>query len=72
MNCFAQLRKERSEPFHVAAKAGRRLDPHIASGYNRVNLTAVVERSLKNLDVETLDLLQLQLSHAAITEKPLR
>ena len=56
---FARLRKERSEPFYVATKAGRRLDPHVASGYNRQNLTAFVERSLKNLDTEILDLLQL-------------
>jgi aryl-alcohol dehydrogenase-like predicted oxidoreductase len=56
---LAQLRKERSESFYVATKAGRRLDPHTAEGYNRQNLTAFVERSLKNLEVETLDLLQL-------------
>jgi aryl-alcohol dehydrogenase-like predicted oxidoreductase len=56
---LARLRKERRETFTVATKAGRRLDPHVASGYNRENLTAFVERSLKNLDVETLDLLQL-------------
>jgi aryl-alcohol dehydrogenase-like predicted oxidoreductase len=56
---LAQLRKERPEEFHVATKAGRRLDPHIANGYNCKNLNAFVERSLKNLDVEALDLLQL-------------
>ncbi len=56
---LAQLRKERREPFYVATKAGRRLDPHIAAGYNKTNLTAFVERSLKNLEVEALDLLQL-------------
>lgn len=56
---LAQLRRERSEEFYVATKAGRRLDPHVASGYNRANLTAYVERSLKNLNVPTLDLLQL-------------
>ncbi|MGC9357667.1 MAG: aldo/keto reductase [Anaerolineae bacterium] len=56
---LGQLRKERSEPIYIATKAGRRLDPHVASGYNRENLTAFVERSLKNLDVEALDLLQL-------------
>ncbi len=56
---LAKLRKQRSEPFHVATKAGRRLDPHIASGYNKKNLTAFVERSLKNLEVEALDLVQL-------------
>jgi aryl-alcohol dehydrogenase-like predicted oxidoreductase len=56
---LASLRKERQESFHVATKAGRRLDPHLASGYNRQNLTAFVERSLKNLETEALDLLQL-------------
>jgi aryl-alcohol dehydrogenase-like predicted oxidoreductase len=56
---LARLRKERREPFHIATKAGRRLDPHVAAGYNKKNLTAFVERSLKNLEVEALDLLQL-------------
>src|SRR5512139_3927770 len=56
---LAKLRRQRSEPFYVATKAGRRLDPHVASGYNRHNLTAFVERSLRNLEVEALDLLQL-------------
>jgi aryl-alcohol dehydrogenase-like predicted oxidoreductase len=56
---LARLRKERREPFFVATKAGRRLDPHIAEGYNRANLTAFVDRSLKNLQTEAIDLLQL-------------
>src|SRR6267378_7733472 len=56
---LAQLRDERSEPFYVATKAGRRLDPHVADGYNRQNLTEFVERSLRNLKTDTLDLLQL-------------
>jgi aryl-alcohol dehydrogenase-like predicted oxidoreductase len=56
---LARLRRERSEPFTVATKIGRRLDPHVASGYTKQNLTAFVERSLKNLDVEALDLVQL-------------
>jgi aryl-alcohol dehydrogenase-like predicted oxidoreductase len=56
---LSQLRDERSEPFYVATKAGRRLDPHVAGSYNRQNLTAFVERSLRNLRTDTLDLLQL-------------
>ena len=55
----AQLLKECPEKIHVATKAGRRLDPHLAGGYNRQNLTAFVERSLKNLNTEAVDLLQL-------------
>ena len=56
---LGELHQQRKEPFYVATKAGRRLDPHVASGYNRANLTAFVERSLKNLRTEALDLLQL-------------
>ena len=56
---LAKLRKERSETLFIATKAGRRLDPHVASGYNKENLTAFVQRSLKNLEMEALDLLQL-------------
>lgn len=56
---LARLRRERREPFYVATKAGRRLDPHIAAGYNRTNLTGFVDRSLKNLGTDVLDLLQL-------------
>lgn len=51
--------KELPEKIYVATKAGRRLSPHTAEGYNRENLTAFVERSLTNLGVERLDLLQL-------------
>lgn len=54
----AQVLKDHKD-IHVATKAGRRLDPHLASGYNRQNLTAFVERSLKNLATEAIDLLQL-------------
>ena len=56
---IAEVRKTRSEEIIVATKAGRRLNPHIAAGYNRQNLTSFVERSLQNLQVEALDLLQL-------------
>lgn len=56
---IAQVKKSRKEEIIVATKAGRRLNPHTAEGYNRQNLTTFVERSLKNLEVEALDLLQL-------------
>jgi aryl-alcohol dehydrogenase-like predicted oxidoreductase len=56
---MAKLKQERKEKFYIATKAGRRLDPHTAAGYNHQNLTAFVERSLKNLDTEAIDLLQL-------------
>jgi aryl-alcohol dehydrogenase-like predicted oxidoreductase len=55
----ARVLGERPEKVYVATKAGRRLDPHNAAGYNRGNLTAFVERSLRNLRVDAIDLLQL-------------
>jgi aryl-alcohol dehydrogenase-like predicted oxidoreductase len=56
---LAKLRKESNQKFYIATKTGRRLNPHIAEGYNKKNLTSFVERSLKNLDTEAIDLLQL-------------
>lgn len=56
---IARLLKERQEKIFVATKAGRRLNPHVAESFTRENLTAFVERSLRNLNVETLDLVQL-------------
>jgi aryl-alcohol dehydrogenase-like predicted oxidoreductase len=57
---ISRLLKDRpDDEILVATKAGRRLDPHSAEGYNYENLSAFVERSLQNLGVEVLDLLQL-------------
>jgi aryl-alcohol dehydrogenase-like predicted oxidoreductase len=56
---IAQAIAERSEKIYVATKAGRRLQPHTAEGYNKENLTGFVERSLVNLQRDVLDLLQL-------------
>lgn len=56
---LAQLRRECGESILIATKAGRRLDPHTAAGYTRENLTSFVERSLRNLETEAIDLLQL-------------
>lgn len=67
---IARLRRERGEPFWVATKAGRRLSPHNADGYNRENLTAFVERSLRNLEVEAIDLLQLHCPPTEVYYRP--
>jgi aryl-alcohol dehydrogenase-like predicted oxidoreductase len=67
---IAQVLKERRERIYVATKAGRRLSPHTAEGYTGENLTAFVERSLRNLGVEALDLLQLHCPPTAVYHRP--
>jgi aryl-alcohol dehydrogenase-like predicted oxidoreductase len=62
--------RERSETIHVATKAGRRLSPHTADGYNKRNLTRFIERSLRNLRTERLDLLQLHCPPMEVYYRP--
>jgi aryl-alcohol dehydrogenase-like predicted oxidoreductase len=67
---IARLRRERSDPFFVATKAGRRLQPHTADGYNERNLRAFVDRSLVNLGTDRLDLLQLHCPPTDVYYRP--
>jgi aryl-alcohol dehydrogenase-like predicted oxidoreductase len=67
---IARLRRERKEPFHVATKAGRRLSPHVADGYNDKNLTEFVERSLRNLETDCLELVQLHCPPTDVYYRP--
>ena len=53
-----RLRRERSEPFLVATKMGRKSVPN-GQGLTRANMTKFTEDSLRNLGVETIDLMQL-------------
>jgi aryl-alcohol dehydrogenase-like predicted oxidoreductase len=62
--------RERRETVYVATKAGRRLIPHTAEGYTRENLAVFVERSLRNLGVEAIDLLQLHCPPTAVYHRP--
>lgn len=56
---LAQLRRDTRAPFYIATKAGRRAQPHDARAYTLASLTGYIERSLKNLEVDAIDLLQL-------------
>lgn len=67
---IARVLKGRKERVFVATKAGRRLSPHTADGYTEENLTKFVERSLKNLEVETIDLLQLHCPPTEVYYRP--
>jgi aryl-alcohol dehydrogenase-like predicted oxidoreductase len=67
----ARLRRERpGETIHVATKAGRRLPRQTPEGYSRDNLNAWVDRSLKNLEMDAVDLLQLHCPHPDVYDNP--
>src|SRR5918996_6131644 len=67
----ARLRRERPrDTIWVATKAGRRLPRQRPEGYSRENLTGWVERSLCNLEMDALDLLQLHCPHPKVYDMP--
>jgi aryl-alcohol dehydrogenase-like predicted oxidoreductase len=68
---IARLRRERrGETIFVATKAGRRLPKQTPDGYSRENLGAWLDRSLKNLGMDAVDLLQLHCPHPAVYDRP--
>ena len=56
---IAAFRKQTDRPFHVITKTGRRCTPHVSAEYNEANLNEFVDRSRQNLEVDTLELVQL-------------
>jgi len=65
---IARLKKERKkkkDEIIVATKAGRRLPKQTVEGYSRENLTTWINGSLRNLQTDALDLLQL---HCPLTD----
>ncbi|MCX4241361.1 aldo/keto reductase [Paraliomyxa miuraensis] len=64
------LRERPHDEVFVATKAGRRLQPHTAEGYDAANLGAFVERSLRNLQRERIDLLQLHCPPPEVYRRP--
>ncbi len=67
---LARLKKERQEKIYIATKAGRRLPVQSVAGYSRKNLTAWVNRSLRNLNTDAIDLLQLHCPHPEVFYRP--
>ena len=67
----ARLRRERpGERLYVATKAGRRLPQQTVEGYSRENLVSWIDRSLRNLEVEAIDLLQLHCPPSPVFRDP--
>jgi aryl-alcohol dehydrogenase-like predicted oxidoreductase len=67
----ARLRRERpGETIYVATKAGRRLPKQTPGGYTRENLVSWIDRSLSNLQVNRIDLLQLHCPPSSVFGDP--
>ena len=64
-----ELIKSTSEKIFVATKAGRRLNPHTPERYNLKNIEKFINRSLTNLGVDCIDLLQLHCPPSEICPK---
>jgi aryl-alcohol dehydrogenase-like predicted oxidoreductase len=67
---LGELKRCRKEEIFIATKAGRRLNPHNAQGYNYTNLKLFIERSLTNLRVDSIDLLQLHCPPTQVYTNP--
>jgi aryl-alcohol dehydrogenase-like predicted oxidoreductase len=62
--------KTRSERIYVATKCGRQLNPHTNEAYKPAVLRKFVEDSLKNMGLETLDLIQLHCPPTEVYYRP--
>ena len=62
--------KSRSERLYVATKCGRQLNPHTGEAYQPEALRRFVEASLRNMGLETLDLIQLHCPPTEVYYRP--
>ena len=62
--------KTRKEKIYVATKCGRQITPHINEGYQPSILKKYVEDSLRRLQLETIDLIQLHCPPTQVYYRP--
>ncbi len=67
---IGRLLRSRSERIYVATKCGRRLDPHTNEAYQPDVLRKFVEHSLKRMQLDTLDLIQLHCPPTQVYYRP--
>lgn len=62
--------KTTSKRIYVATKCGRQVSPHVSEGYTIKRLKGFVEDSLKRLNIECLDLIQLHCPPTEVLYRP--
>ena len=65
-----RILRSRTERLYVATKCGRKLNPHINKSYQPEVLRKFVEDSLKNMQIETIDLIQLHCPPTEVYYRP--
>jgi aryl-alcohol dehydrogenase-like predicted oxidoreductase len=65
-----RLVRNRSERIYLATKCGRQLNPHTSEAYQPAVLRKFVEKSLRNMQLETLDLIQLHCPPTDVYYRP--
>ncbi|MEQ8241341.1 MAG: aldo/keto reductase [Cyclobacteriaceae bacterium] len=58
------------QKIYIATKCGRQINPHTSEGYTPKALRTFVESSLKNLDLEIIDLIQLHCPPTEVYYRP--
>lgn len=66
----AETVKEHDEKIYVATKCGRKISPHVAENYTPSALRGYVEDSLRNMNIECLDLIQLHCPPTEVYYRP--
>lgn len=67
---IGRLLKNRSEEIYVATKCGRRTAKHTDNGFTPEKIRQFVEDSLKNMHLETLDLIQMHCPPTEVYYQP--
>jgi len=67
---ISEVLDETDERIYVATKFGRRIEPHRSEGYTKENLERFLDRSLENLGVDTIDLVQLHCPPTDVYYRP--
>jgi aryl-alcohol dehydrogenase-like predicted oxidoreductase len=65
-----RLLKNRPEEIIVATKCGRQLQPHVSEAYTPEAIRGFVEKSLKRMELESLDLIQLHCPPTEVYYRP--